>query len=161
MLALRYAAVLALVFWIGGLAAIGSLAAPATFDVLATRVADGRAAAGAVVGETLRRFHSAAYVCAAIVVLSLVIRGILGPRPRPFGIRVATTAIMIGATAYSGLVLSPRITQAQRTIGVSPSSLPADDPRRAEFNRLHGRSMTIQLVPLLGGLALLFWEMKD
>jgi Domain of unknown function (DUF4149) len=161
MLALRYAAVLALAFWIGGLAVLGALAAPAAFDVLAARAADGRAAAGAVVGETLRRFHLAAYFCAAVVVLSLAVRGVLGPRPRPFGIRVATAAIMIGATAYSGLVLSPKITQSQRTLGISPSTLPADDPRRAEFNRLHSRSVYLQLVPLLGGLVLLFWEMKD
>ena len=161
MLALRYAAVLALVFWIGGLAALGALAAPATFEVLAARAADGRAAAGAVVGETLRRFHHAAYLCGGVVVLSLAIRGVLGPRPRPFGIRVATAALMIGATAYSGLVLSPRIAQAQRTLGVSPSTLADGDPRRAEFNRLHGQSMSLQLVPLLGGLVLLFWEMKD
>ena len=33
-------------------------------------------------------------------------------------------------------MLSPKITQSQRTLGVSPSTLPADDPRRAEFNRL-------------------------
>ena len=120
-----------------------------------------RAAAGAVVGETLRRFHLAAYFCAAVVILSLAVRGVLGPRPRPFGIRVATAAIMIGATACSGLVLSPKITQSQQTLGVSPSTLPADDPRRAEFNRLHSRSVSLQLVPLLGGLVLLFWEMKD
>lgn len=161
MLALRYAAVLALVVWIGGLAALGGFAAPAAFDVLTARGADGRAAAGAVVGETLRRFHHVAYVCAAVVVLSLAIRGVLGPRPRPFGIRIAAAALMIGATAYSGLVLNPRIADSQRTLGASPSTLPNGDPRRAEFNRLHSRSMYLQLVPLLGGLALIFWEMKD
>jgi hypothetical protein len=161
MLALRYAAVLALVFWIGGLAALGTLVAPATFDVLAARAADGRAAAGAVVGEILRRFHTAAYLCGALVVMSLVIRGVLGPRPRRFGIRVVTAAVMIGASAYSGLVLSPRIIETQRTLGVSPSALPETDPRRADFNRLHRRSIALQLVPILGGLMLLLWEMKD
>jgi hypothetical protein len=161
MLALRYAAVLALVFWIGGLAALGMLAAPAAFDVLGARAAEGRAAAGAVVGETLRRFTNATYLCAAVIVVSLAIRGVLGPRPRPFGIRLATAALMIGASAYSGLVLGPAITQAQRSLGVSPSSLPEGDPRRVAFGRLHGRSVYVQLVPLLGGIALLFWEMKD
>ena len=57
MLALRYAAVLALVVWIGGLVALGALAAPAAFDVLGARGAEGRALAGSVVGETLRRFN--------------------------------------------------------------------------------------------------------
>ena len=44
---------------------------------------------------------------------------------------------------------------------MAPSSLPAGDPRRVEFGRLHGLSTGIQLVPLLGGLLLLFFEMKD
>jgi hypothetical protein len=160
MLALRYAAVLALVFWIGGLAALGGLAAPAAFDVLETRV-DGRALAGAVFGETLRRFHLAAYLCGAIVILTLAVRGLLGPRPRRFAIRMALAAAMLAATGWSGLVVGPRIEAARHASGVSPSSLPADDARRIEFGRLHGMSTSLQLVPLLGGLALLFFELKD
>ena len=35
------------------------------------------------------------------------------------------------------------------------------DPRRVEFGRLHGVSTALQLVPLLGGLALIFWEIKE
>ncbi|MGH9370254.1 MAG: DUF4149 domain-containing protein, partial [Vicinamibacterales bacterium] len=161
MLALRYVAVLALVFWIGGLVALGAFAAPAAFDVLGPRGADGRALAGAVFGETLRRFHLAAYACAAIIVMSLLVRGVLGPRPRRFAIRLAVTAIMAGAGAWSGLVLTPRIHEAQETLGTSPSTLPEGDPRRVEFGRLHGISTSLQLVPLLGGLALLFFELRD
>jgi hypothetical protein len=49
----------------------------------------------------------------------------------------------------------------QRSIGTAPSALAESDPRRIEFGRLHGTSVSLQLVPLLGGLALLFWELKD
>jgi Domain of unknown function (DUF4149) len=161
MLALRYAAVLALAFWIGGLVALGALAAPAAFDVLGARGADGRMLAGAVFGEILKRFHVAAYVCGAVIVTSLAIRAVLGPRPRYFAVRLATSAVMVTAAVYTGFVLIPRIEQTQRTLGVSPSTLPASDVRRIEFDRLHGWSTTLQLVPILGGLALLFWELKD
>ena len=58
MLALRYAAVLALAFWMAVLSSLGAVAAPAIFDVLGARGAEGRVLAGAVVGETLRRFTS-------------------------------------------------------------------------------------------------------
>ena len=37
MLALRYVALLALVIWIGGLIALGAIAAPVSFDVTAAR----------------------------------------------------------------------------------------------------------------------------
>jgi hypothetical protein len=46
-------------------------------------------------------------------------------------------------------------------IGVAPSSLPEDDSRRATFGRLHALSTALQLIPVLGGLALMFFELKD
>ena len=61
------------------------------------------------------------------------------------------------------MVLSSRIERVQQEIGagVAPSSLPAGDPRRVEFGRLHGQSTLIQLVPLIGGLVLMLFELKD
>ena len=161
MLALRYAAVLALVVWIGGLVALGALAAPAAFEVLGGRGAEGRALAGSVVGETLRRFNLVTYVCAAVVLLSLMLRGVLGPRPRRFAIRVGGLLLMVGAAVYAGVVVAPQIVRAQQSIGAAPSTLDPADPRRIEFGRLHARSASIQLIPLLGGLALLLFELKD
>src|SRR6476646_4526539 len=52
MLLLRFAAVLTLVVWIGGLLALGGVAAPAIFDVAAAQhVSDGRLHSGAIFGE--------------------------------------------------------------------------------------------------------------
>ena len=56
---LRFAAVLGLVFWTGGLAALGAIGAPAIFDAMGPA---GRSTAGTVFGEVLSRFHAAAYV---------------------------------------------------------------------------------------------------
>jgi hypothetical protein len=161
MLALRYAAVLALALWTGGLVVIGAVAAPSVFDTLGARGAEGRVLAGAVVGALLARFTMIAYGCAAVVLLSLVTRGVLGPRPRRFAYRVGGLLLMIVATVYAGAVIAPRIAAMQRSIGTAPSALAEGDPRRVEFGRLHGTSVSLQLVPLLGGLALLFWELKD
>ena len=161
MLALRYAAVLALALWTGGLVVIGAVAAPSIFDVLGARGAEGRVLAGAVVGALLERFTGIAYVCAAVVLLSLAVRGVLGPRPRRFAFRVGGLLLMTAATVSAGAVVAPRITALQQATGTAPSALPQADPRRVEFGRLHGTSVSLQLVPLLGGLALLFWELKD
>jgi Domain of unknown function (DUF4149) len=161
MLALRYAAVLALALWTGGLVVVGAVAAPSVFDILGARSAEGRVLAGAVVGALLERFTMIAYGCAAVVLLSLVTRGVLGPRPRRFAYRVGGLLLMIAATVYAGSVVAPRIAAMQRSIGTAPSALAESDPRRIEFGRLHGTSVSLQLVPLLGGLALLFWELKD
>ena len=161
MLALRYAAVLALALWTGGLVVVGAVAAPSVFDILGAHGAEGRVLAGAVVGALLERFTMIAYGCAAVVLLSLVTRGVLGPRPRRFAYRVGGLLLMTAATLYAGAVLAPRIATMQRSIGTAPSALAESDPRRVEFGRLHGTSVSLQLVPLLGGLALLLWELKD
>jgi hypothetical protein len=162
MLALRYAGVLALTVWVGGLLVLGAIAAPSIFDVLATRhVVDDRVVAGAVFGEMLRRFHLLSYGCGLVLLATLVARGILGPRPIWFAARLGTACLMVAATAYSGLVVSTQIARTQAQIGGPPSSLPETDPRRMAFGRLHATSTGLQLVPILGGLLLLFRELKD
>jgi hypothetical protein len=162
MLVLRYTAVLALVVWVGGLIALGAIAAPTAFDVIGAQpIADGRLLAGATFGEMLRRFTLVSYGAGTLLLGSLVIRRILGPRPRRFGWRAGIAALMLAASAYAGIVVAGRIRDVQRAMGVAPSSLPETDPRRIEFGRLHGLSTSLQLVPLLGGLALLFWEIKE
>jgi len=162
MLFLRYIALLALVVWVGGLIALGAVAAPATFDVMAARhVSDGRLLAGAVFGEVLRRFFFVSCGAAALVFLTLIARRVLGPRPRHAGIRAGILVLMTAASLYAGIVVAGRIAALQATMTVAPSSLPAEDPRRVEFARLHGISSALQLIPLVGGLALIFWELKE
>lgn len=164
MLVLRFATVLAIAVWIGGLLALGAVAAPAIFDVVALRqVPDGRMLSGAIFGDVLRRFHLVSYGCGALIFVSLVTRAVLGPRPRRFSLRFTVATLMLAASLYSGIVLSSRIHRVQHEIGVStsPSSLPATDPRRLEFGRLHGQSTLIQLVPLIGGVVLMLFELKD
>jgi hypothetical protein len=162
MLLLRFAAVLTLVVWVGGLLALGVVAAPAIFDVTAARqVADGRLLSGAIFGEVLGRFNPITYGAGVVLLLTLVIRAVLGPRPRRFAWRAALVIVMLATSIYSGVILAHRIRDLQRDIGVAPSSLAADDPRRIEFGRLHGLSTGLQLVPLLGGLALIYWELRE
>src|SRR4051794_6122695 len=162
MFLLRYAALLALVVWVGGLVALGAFAAPAVFDVMAARqIPDGRLLAGAVFGEILRRFFLASLAAAGVIFLSLVLRRVLGPKPRHFGWRAGILVLMVGATAYAGIAVAGRIAALQSSMNVAPSSLPASDPRRIAFGRLHATSSALQLVPLLGGLALIFWELRE
>lgn len=162
MLVLRYAGLLALTLWVGGLLVLGAIAAPSIFEVLAVRhIASDRLVAGAVFGEILRRFHLLSYACAAVLLATLVARGVMGPRPLLFAVRVGVAFLMFLATASSGLIVAPRIARIQSATGVAPSTLAENDPRRVEFGRLHAMSTAIQLVPVLGGLFLLFRELKD
>jgi len=161
MLALRYAALLALVVWVGGLLALGAIAAPAIFDVTAWRhTADGRVLAGAIFGETLRRFHLVSYAAGSLLLLTVLARGILVPRPRRFAWRAALATLMLAASLVSGVVVAERIAAVQAQIGGSPSALPADDARRTDFGRLHAFATGLEMIPLVGGLVLMYWELK-
>jgi hypothetical protein len=162
MLALRFIALLALVIWVGGLLALGAIAAPSIFDVLdARQIAGGRVLAGALFGEILRRFHIVSYAAGGLLLGTILLRRVLGPPPRRFAWRAGLATLMLAASAYSGLVVSGRIGELQRDIGGSPSALPEGDARRVQFGRLHGLSTALQLVPLLGGLMLIYWEIKE
>ena len=162
MLALRYAGVLALTLWVGGLLVLGGIAAPSIFAVAgAHQLVGDRALAGAIFGETLRRFHLLTYLCGFVLMGTLLMRGVLGPRPIRFALRLAVAFLMLLASAYSGVIVSGQLSRAQAAIGVAPSALPEGDPRRSAFGRLHALSTGLQLVPILGGLFLMFRELKD
>ncbi len=161
MLVPRFVALFALVIWVGGLLALGGIAAPAIFEVLATQPDGGRMLSGAVFGEILRRFHLVSYGAGALLLATLLLRRVLGPAPRRFAWRAGLATVMLAATAYSGIVVAGEIATLQRQIGAAPSSLPEEDARRVRFGRLHGLSTALQLVPLLGGLMLIYWEIKE
>ena len=159
---LRYVGLLALTLWVGGLIVLGAIVAPSVFEVLAAKhIAGDRVVAGAVFGEILRRYHLLSLGCGAVLLGMLVLRGVMGPRPIMFAARVAVAFLMLAATAYSGMIVVPRIQQVQASAVVAPSTLPENDPRRVEFQRLHTISTSIQAVPILGALFLLFRELKD
>jgi putative copper export protein len=162
MLALRLASLLALAVWVGGLVVLGAVAAPAIFEVVGLRqVAEGRVLAGAIFGEILRRFHLVAYSCGAIVILTLITRAVLGPRPRQFAIRFSLAVVMLATTLYSGLIVSKRIERLRIEAGTAPSTLDAADLRRVAFEQLHARSVVLQFVPLVGGVILLLFEGRE
>lgn len=162
MIVLRYLYALALVVWLGGMIVLGAVVAPLTFQVLqAQEPATGRALAGAVFGAVLARFHIVAYLAGAGLLATLAAMALLGPRPAAFAIRTAIAGAMLAVALYSGLVIAGRIERLQRDIGAPVSALREDDPRRARFGRLHGFSTTLMLVNVVGGLALVFLEIRE
>lgn len=162
MFALRYVCLLALVVWLGGLIVLASVSAPATFEVLQSRdPAAGRVLAGAVFGESLRRFSLISYAAGAVLLTTLLAMAVLGPRPYGFAIRIAIVCAMLAMTACSDLVIARRIATLQREVNGPMAALPDGDPRRAEFGRLHGLSSVLLLVTVAGGLVLLGWHARE
>ncbi len=161
MVVLRYVFVLGLACWLGGMVVLGGVVAPATFSVLQARAGTaGRVLAGAVFGETLRRFHVVAWVSGTVLLASLIGMALLGGRPVAFAARVAIVAVMLSLALVSGTVISARVERLQHAVAGSMADLPPDDARRVEFGRLHALSTGLMLVNIVGGLALLYWETR-
>ena len=159
---LRYLYVLSLVAWLGGMTVAGLVVAPATFGVLeAWDPSTGRVLAGQVFGAVLQRIYLIGSVAAVVMFVVLTILRMLGPRPMHYGIRVGLLGLMLALTLYSGKVLAHRIDQLQAQVTGPMNLLPVDDPRRVEFDRLHGLSATLMLVTMAGGLVLLAWETRE
>jgi hypothetical protein len=162
MIAFRYASLLALALWVGGMAALGALAAPAIFDVLQAHDAEGgRILAGDVFGEVLRRFRLLEYAAALVLLGSLGARAALGRRPAALGVRMGIVTAMLALSLFSGTWLTQQIERMQDEIGVPVASLPGTDPRRSRFGLLHGASTMLMLVNLGGGLALIYHEARS
>ena len=162
MLALRYAYVLALVVWLGGMVVLGAIVAPATFQVLqASAPENGRALAGELFGQTLGRFHYVAYASGGVLLVSFLAMAVLGPRPRAFAVRVALITTMLLVALYSGFVVLSTIEALQLEVGGLPSLLPASDARRIRFDQLHQLSTRLMMANMVGALILLYWEARD
>jgi hypothetical protein len=159
---LRVASLVILAFWVGGLAALGLVAAPAIFATLeAHDPAGGRTLAGLVFGVVFERFQYSALLLGTLLVALLIVRALLGPRPLRFAWRIWAVVLMMAAGAASTFVIAPRIDRIRRDTVGAVAALADTDPRRVEFNRLHGLSNVLMLATLAAGVGLIWMEAKD
>ena len=159
---LRYLYVVALVVWVGGLVVGGAVVAPSVFGVLqAWNASEGRVLAGQVFGDVLMRLTWLSYAMAAVMFVTLTLHRLLGARPVKYGVRVGIMGIMLAMMLATGYRLIPQITAIQAQVSGPVSALAATDPRRVEFDRLHGLSNILFSITAVGGLALCFWEARE
>jgi hypothetical protein len=158
----RFAGLLALSLWMGGLATLGALTAPVLFEVLGARdPASGRELAGVVFGSLFEHFQRTSWIAGGVLLLSLGGRAALGPRPRRFGVRTWIAAGMLAASVSSVLFVMPRIERLRSSTSGSMASLSQDDPVRVEFGRWHAVSTGLMAFTLAAGVGLLWMEATD
>ena len=162
MVLLRYLYVVALVLWVGGLISAGALVAPSVFGVLqAWNQSQGRVLAGEVFGEVLLRLTWLSYAMGGIMFITLTLHRLLGARPVKYGIRVGIMAVMLVMMMVTGFILIPQVDAIQSGLAGPVASLADTDPRRMEFDRLHGISNILFSITAIGGLALCWWEARE
>jgi len=141
----------ALAVWLGGIFALGIVAAPAVFGVAkAQGHTDNTHAlyrfAGEALGEVFRRFNGVILVAGALTVVAGVVYGLLaGCCSKRLSVRAALSVAAVGFAGHAALALTPPMLAARA----------AGD--WTEFDRLHDvytLDFKAQAVLLLGILAL-------
>jgi uncharacterized membrane protein len=141
---------LAITIWVGGMAALSFLAAPAIFQTAPSRESAGRS-----FGLILRRFHWVAYGCGAAILLAGAMRWGGGySLTAPEQARALLAAVMLGIALYSGVIVSGRLDRLRAEMSGGVDSIPKQDPRRVRFNQLHRLSTALMGFNLLLGLML-------
>ena len=132
MIVLRYLYVVALVVWLGGMVAAGAIVAPAMFAVLQAEAGARRPRAGRrrVRRHPRRVLTTSAEVAGAVMLVTMTVLRLLGPKPTTFGVRAVLLGAMLGAAAYTGHVVLPK-TEALRREMALPSQLPPPTIRGA------------------------------
>lgn len=162
MVVLRYAYVLALVVWVGGLIAAGAFVAPALFAVLQGEAgATGRVLAGAAFGEILRRVLLAGEIAGVVMIVAMTILRLLGPKPLSYGIRALLLGAMLAVNAYTLHVVLPETDGLRRELGGPVTQVATSDPRRVRFDYLHGLATTLVTGIALAGIGVAAWEARE
>lgn len=145
--------IIAITIWVGGMAALAFIAAPAIFQSEPSREK-----AGKMFGLMLRRFHWVAYGCGAVILLSGGLRWAGGSFNHRLSAseltRYVIAVLMLGLSLYSGLAISKKLDGLRKKMTGGIDRTPKDDPNRIEFNHLHRLSTTLMAFNLLLGLAL-------
>ncbi|MEO8622215.1 MAG: DUF4149 domain-containing protein [bacterium] len=137
------ASIVLLAAWLGAAVFVAAVIAPAAFAVLPTR-----ALAGAIVGRALPVLFTLGVLIGAAV--ALLNQGIIAPRMVTLG------AAMLSVMSASALMVEIRLRGVLTAIGTPIDALDPSDPRRAAFGRLHGVSVLLMGVGVVGAsLALL------
>lgn len=117
--------------WLGAAALLAAVVAPAAFAVLPSRTL-----AGALVGRVL----PVVFVAGLLVALA----GLWLDTPdagRLLRVRRAALIVAAVSCAAAQFVVGPRIERVRKEIGGPVEQLPASDPRRVAFGRLHAASV--------------------
>ncbi len=148
----RFVRLLALGTWVGSIIYFVAIVTRGAFAVLT------RDQAGALVGFTLAGLHETGIIAAIVFLIATVgLEMSFKSLARPAAIGVVAMLLL---TLVSQRMVIPRMETLRREM-MSVDATPPSDPRRAEFDRLHGMSVDLEAGVLLIGLVALFLTVRE
>ncbi len=154
----RFLQLLAMTTWVGGLIFFAFVLAPTAFHVLPSQHE-----AGLVVGGSLHTFDYVAMGAGAIFLLATGLLFQEAPKriQGRYEIEFLLALVMVLGTAYIHYNILPAMEADRASAGGDINSVPADNPARAHFDKLHARSEHVESGVLLIGLAVLFLMSRE
>jgi hypothetical protein len=146
--AIRAIILLFVVLWLGGVMFFPVVAASAFGSISDTHIA------GTIVAKCLRVLHYEGLFSGAVIILLLLVAQTIRALPRSVAAPVIVTLVMLGLTAFSQFSIIPRMEGYRIAAGGAIDAVPADDPNRVAFNKLHGVSEKVEEGVLVGGIVL-------
>ena len=138
---------LALALWVGGMSVFSFVVTPVIFRTQT------REAAGKIVGAIFPFYFRFCLIVAVVALAARAAAGMAFSGAR----QLAGTALIVlslAILAYHTYGLAPRMAAVRETIH-SREAVSEEDPARREFSRLHGASMTLNLVVIAAGAVLI------
>lgn len=129
--------------WLGASLLVAAVVAPAAFAVLPTRTL-----AGALVGRVLPVIFWSGMALGVVVAW-------LGGRMGLGRFGLASAVLLAAASAVAQIGVAPRIAALRESIGGAVDALDVADPRRMAFGRMHGISVLLMGIGMIGAVVAL------
>jgi hypothetical protein len=147
-IAIRAIILLLIALWLGGVLFFPVVAANAFGSLTDTH------AAGTIVAKCLRILHYEGLCAGALIVILLMVGQVIDALPRSVAAPVIVTLLMLALTAFSQFSVIPRMEGYRIAAGGAIDAVPATNPNRIAFNKLHGTSVHVEAGVLLAGIVL-------
>jgi hypothetical protein len=139
---LAYIEIFLLGAWVGAMLFFSFAVAPSAFSALPSRHL-----AGLLVTSSIAKLELLGLIIGPLLILLCAIGSKDYARARS-----ALILIMTASAALSRLAVTPRMTKLRASMGGIIDNVPASDPLRIEFNKLHDYSVALMSIAILSGL---------
>jgi hypothetical protein len=153
LLALRVVCALAMAVWLGAMLFFSAGVAPVAF-----RTMPSRELAGNMVNGAMHVLQTLAYGAGGVALVGYLLRLALAPLERRLtAVKAGLVALMLGLSLYAGFAVAAPMAEIRARLHTL-DALPATDPERERFDRLHQLSVSLMGANLLLAIAVIGLE---
>jgi hypothetical protein len=150
-LVLNFVKLILVSIWFGATLFFGAVVAPSAFSVLRSfEVINASEIAGSIVTRCLSVVNIAGFIIGLFVLLCLFVSA--KPKGLRFFLELVSAGVMVLATGIGHWAIAARMHALRIGMRLPIDQIRPDDPRRIEFNQLHGYSVNVLLLAMIAAL---------